>query len=153
MFWKNSKKWKKRRLAIIQRNNNSCTRTFGQKLIMFSVVGSREETHDRILTHLLSPAVLFLKILLQRGGEENIDLIGLFYLNSHTVWLRLLFAHHRVSAHCWQVASCIVGFSETEQPCRKKCSIQYSAKGRHPNHTSNIWKIPLKCDSGHINGW
>lgn len=72
MFWKNSKKWKKRRLAIIQRNNNSSTRTFGQKLIMFSVVGSREETHGRILTHLLSPAVLFLKIVLQRGGEANI---------------------------------------------------------------------------------
>lgn len=66
----------KRRLAIIQRNNNSSTRTFGQKLIMFSVVGSREETHGRILTHLLSPAVLFLKIVLQRGGEANIDLIG-----------------------------------------------------------------------------
>lgn len=144
----------RKRLAIIQRNNNMCTRTFGQKLIMLSVIGSREEPHGRILTQFLSPAVLLRKPEPQWGGDETTDLIGLFYLNSHRVWLRLLFAHHAMFAHCWHAASYILGFFRNRAAMQKELFYSIFCKLKNTkNRTSNIWKIPLKCDSGHINGW
>lgn len=76
-----------RGLTTIQRNNTIGTRTFGQKLIMFSTVEWRVELHDRILTHFLSPALLFPNTVLQCGGEQRMDPMGLLYLNSYTVRL------------------------------------------------------------------
>lgn len=139
---------KKKSLAIIQKNNNICTRSFGQKVIMFSTVGWRGELHDRILTRFIS--LVFPKTLLQHRGwtENEPNGIALFKFLCSLTWAFV--CHCTVSAHCSHVISYRLSLCETEQPCRKAYSVHFfSATWQHWNCTSNIWKIPLKCDRRH----
>lgn len=134
----------KRSLAIIQRNNNVCTRTLGQKLIMFSTVGWRTELHDRISTHFFSVSPLSKDSASVWGWTENEPYgIALFKFLYSLTWAFV--CNCSVSSHCSRVISyrlCVKKSSRAERDhFRPIFSTNWHRQKSHIAHLENSSKV------------
>lgn len=114
---------------------------------MFSTAGWRAGPHYRISTFF--PLLSSFQTLCFSVGVQRTDPMGLLYLNSYTVGLWPLSA----TARCLLIVSMQQPIGRVKNSSRAETAFPFfSANRQHRNHTSNIWKIPPKCDRRHKNG-